>query len=124
MKILYVEDDPASRKLIQKGLGAEGIDVVVAEDGPKAIEMLRRIPFDALILDVMMPGIDGLQVGKVARREAVNPELPIVLLTAHPYALRESGAKWLKPVASLTKPAKLDKLVRILREAVPSPTKE
>lgn len=124
MKVLYVEDDPASRKLLHKGLGAEGIEVVLAEDGSKAIELLRRISFDALILDVMMPGIDGLQVGKVARHEALNKDVPIVLLTAHPYALRESSAKWLKPVASLTKPAKLDKLVKVLREAVAKPSKD
>ena len=117
MKVLYVEDDPASRKLIEKGLTAEGIDVVLAEDGPKAIELLKRIAFDALILDIMMPGIDGLQVGKMARREAKSKDMPIVLLSAHPYALRESGAKRLEPAASLTKPVKLDRLVEVLREA-------
>jgi len=123
MKVLYVEDDPPSRKLIEKGLTAVGIDVVLAEDGPKAIELLKRVAFDALILDIMMPGVDGFQVGKMARREAKNPDMPIVLLSAHPYALRESGAKRLKPVASLTKPVKLERLVKVLKEAVPTADK-
>jgi CheY-like chemotaxis protein len=118
MKVLYVEDDAASRKLIQKGLAAEGIEVKLAEDGPKAIVLLRKHAFDALILDVMMPGVDGLQVGKMARKEGKNKEIPIVLLTAHPTALRESAAKWLKPIAKLTKPCKLDKLAGILKDAM------
>ena len=56
-------------------------------------------------------------MGKSARRESKNREIPIVLLTAHPYTLKEADARWLEPVASLTKPVRLEKLVGILRSA-------
>jgi CheY-like chemotaxis protein len=79
--------------------------------------MLKESRYDALILDIMMPGIDGFQVGRSARRESQNRDIPIVLLTAHPYALKEYDARWLQPVASLTKPARLDKLVKALRKS-------
>ncbi len=118
MKVLYVEDDADSRKLIQRILGSEGIDVVLAENGPRAIELIKKEAFDAIILDIMMPGIDGIQVGKVIRKEAVDPGVPILLLTAHPYALREAVARSLNPVAAMTKPPKREKLVQALRDAV------
>ncbi len=115
MKVLYVEDDSASQRLVQKGLAAEGIEVTVVGDGSSAIEILKHTPFDALILDIMLPGIDGFQVGRSARREALNKDIPMILLTAHPYSLREFDAKWLKPVAALTKPINFDKLIAALR---------
>ena len=115
MRVLYVEDDPGSQKLVTRGLEPEGIEVVVAQTGNQAIDMLRKTRFDALILDIMLPGIDGFQVGRSARKEAINKDIPIILMTAHPYSLREYDAKWLKPLASLTKPINFDKLLKALR---------
>ena len=115
MRVLYVEDDQDSRDLVRRRLEPEGIEVFVAESGIQAIGMLKQTEFDALILDIMMPGIDGFQVGRSARKEARNKDIPIILLTAHSHALREGDAKWLKPVASLTKPIKFDKLIKAIR---------
>ena len=115
MRVLYVEDDQDSRDLVRRRLEPEGIEVFVAESGIQAIGMLKQTEFDALILDIMMPGIDGVQVGRSARKEARNKDIPIILLTAHPHALREGDAKRLKPVASLTKPIKFDKLIKAIR---------
>jgi CheY-like chemotaxis protein len=115
MRVLYVEDDKDSRDLVRRRLEPEGIEVYVVDSGLKAIQMLKQTDFDVLILDIMMPGIDGIQVGRSARKEARNRDIPIILLTAHPHALRENDAKWLKPVASLTKPIKFDKLIQAIR---------
>ena len=115
MRVLYVEDDRDSQDLVRKRLHSEGIEVYVTDSGQQAIGMLKQTDFDALILDIMMPGIDGFQVGRSARKEARNKDIPIILLTAHPHALREGDAKWLKPVASLTKPIKFDKLIKAIR---------
>ena len=117
MRVLYVEDDQDSRDLVRKRLQAEGIEVYVADSGVQAILMLKQADFDALILDIMLPGIDGFQVGRSARKEARNKDVPIILLTAHPHALREGDAKWLKPVASLTKPIKFEKLIAAIQKA-------
>ena len=118
MKVLFVDDDPASRRLIQKGLAADGINIELAEDGPSAIGIIKKVKYDAIVLDIMMPGVDGLQVGKSARGDSVNNDTPIILLTAHPFALREKAAKRLQPAASLSKPIKLDRLAKVIKEAV------
>ena len=117
MRVLYVEDDQDSQDLVRKRLQAEGIEVFVADSGIQAIQMLKQTDFDALILDIMMPGIDAFQVGRSARNEARNKNIPIILLSAHSHALREGDAKRLKPVASLTKPIKFDKLIKAIRSA-------
>lgn len=117
MRVLYVEDDQNSQDLVRKRLLAEGFEVYVADSGVQAIQMLKQTDFDVLILDIMMPGIDGFQVGRSARKETRNKDVPIILLTAHPHALREGDAKWLKPIASLNKPIKFDKLIKALHKA-------
>lgn len=117
MRVLYVEDDQDSRELVRRRLQPEGIEVYVSDSGLQAIQMLRQTDFDVLILDIMMPGIDGFQVGRSARRETRNKNIPIILLTAHAHALREDDARRLKPVALLTKPIKFDKLIMVIRLA-------
>lgn len=119
MRVLYVEDDPSSQRLVQRGLEHEGFEVTVADNGLRAIELLKKQVFDALVLDIMMPGIDGFQVGRSARRDSKNRDIPIIFLTAHSFALREADAKWLEPVASLTKPVKMAKLAQALHRAEP-----
>jgi two-component system phosphate regulon response regulator PhoB len=120
MRILYVEDDESARVLLSKRLASVGIEVVCAESGQAGIELLRKEPFDALILDIMMPGIDGFQVGRTARKEGLNPKIPIIFLTAHPRALQESQAKALQPAASIAKPFKMEKILAALKELAPS----
>ncbi|MBW1811356.1 MAG: response regulator [Deltaproteobacteria bacterium] len=117
MQVLYVEDDQASQQLIKKGLEKEGFEIFLADSGLAAIEMLKKYRFDALILDIMLPGIDGFQVGRSTRKESKNKDIAIILLSAHPYALREYDAKWLKPIASLTKPVRFEKLIKALNSA-------
>lgn len=118
MKVLFVDDDPASRRLIQKGLAADGIEIELAEDGPSGIKRIQKEHFDAIVLDIMMPGVDGLQVGKSIRGASLNTDTPIILLSAHPMAFREKAAKRLNPAASLSKPVKLDKLAKVIKDAV------
>jgi DNA-binding response OmpR family regulator len=114
MQVLYVEDDQASQNLVKKGLEKEGFEVHLADTGSAAIELLKKYQFDALILDIMLPGIDGFQVGRFTRKESKNKDIAIILLTAHPYALREYDAKWLNPIASLAKPVRFEKLIKAL----------
>ncbi len=79
-ELLIVDDDPAIRRMLARTLAAEGYDVRVAGDGGAAlVELERSIP-DVLILDVTMPGIDGLHVAERARAKGLS--LPILFLTA------------------------------------------
>lgn len=77
--ILVVEDDRRIRDLLRRGLIFEGYDVTTAEDGETALRLAREDLPDAVILDLMLPGIDGLEV---CRRLRLVSNLPILMLTA------------------------------------------
>ncbi len=85
--ILIVEDDPTIREVVQRYLEREGFTVNEAADGPTALRMLRESPPDLLILDLMLPGVDGLAITRKLR-DAENPlmvtegDVPIIMLTA------------------------------------------
>ena len=78
-RILVVEDDPRLAATLQRLLAAEGHDVEIAGDGHDGLRRARDRPFDLVVLDIMLPGIDGLAVCK--RLRAAGP-IPILLLTA------------------------------------------
>jgi DNA-binding response OmpR family regulator len=77
--ILVVEDDATVRETLALNLRGEGYDVEVADDGETALEMARALKPDLLVLDVMLPLLDGLTVCRVVRKES---QMPIILLTA------------------------------------------
>jgi two-component system phosphate regulon response regulator OmpR len=79
-RILVVEDDPDMRALLQRYLGENGYTVRVAGDGAQLERMLRRESFDAMVLDLMLPGDDGLTICR--RLRAHGETLPILMLTA------------------------------------------
>lgn len=84
-RILIVDDDPMIRNLVQAILESEGFEVVAADDGSKGIEILDREPrpinFTLVILDVMMPGMNGLDVLTRMRIHPHTQKLPVVMLT-------------------------------------------
>ncbi|MFF5855785.1 response regulator transcription factor [Streptomyces sp. NPDC012751] len=78
--MLLAEDDRAIRHALERALTLEGYDVTAVADGVEALAQTHRNPPDVLVLDVMMPGIDGLQVCRVLRAE--GDRTPILMLTA------------------------------------------
>lgn len=80
IKVLVVEDEASIRKFIAINLERSGFDVLEAETGEKGLEMARAYKPEVLVLDVMLPGIDGFQV--CARLREEMPELIIIMLTA------------------------------------------
>jgi DNA-binding response OmpR family regulator len=80
MNLLVVEDEPRMLALLAKGLSGEGHTVSCATDGSEALEKLHHGHFDLVILDVMMPGIDGFEVARRMRSE--NDHTPALMLTA------------------------------------------
>jgi two-component system response regulator MprA len=80
MKVLVVDDDRAVREALRRALGLGGYDVQLAEGGAQALELLVRALPDAVVLDVSMPDIDGLEVCRRLRR--VGNRVPILILTA------------------------------------------
>ena len=77
--ILVVEDDPRLAATLERLLGAEGYEVEVAPDGDDALHRARRRAFDLVVLDVMLPGLDGIAV---SRRLRATGSVPILMLTA------------------------------------------
>ena len=78
-RILLVEDDPSIREVTAIGLGAAGFAVTTAEDGVVALDRFRAEPFDLILLDVMLPRLDGYEVCRQIRRTST---VPVVMLTA------------------------------------------
>jgi len=80
MRILVVEDDAKMAELLRRGLSTEGHAVDVAADGLTGLEKGQSLPFDAIVLDIMLPGLDGLSVARRLRSGGVRA--PILMLTA------------------------------------------
>ena len=81
-RALVVEDEPAIRELIALHLKLEGYGVVPSGDGTEALRLARAEPFDLIVLDIMLPGLDGISVLGAIRRDSANRETPILMLTA------------------------------------------
>jgi DNA-binding response OmpR family regulator len=78
-RILVAEDEPALSDALSYALRGEGYEVAAVEDGEQALALGREQPFDVLVLDVMLPGVSGLEVCRRLREESV---VPILILTA------------------------------------------
>src|SRR5690242_8570677 len=78
--LLVVDDDPSVLRVMKRGLVYSGYGVAEAESGERALAQAEERPPDLVILDVMLPGLDGLEVCR--RLRAASPQLPILLLTA------------------------------------------
>ena len=81
-KILIVDDEPDALELIKVNLCKAGFFVATAEDGEEAIKKARSLSPDLILLDVMLPQVDGLEVCKILRRDDATRDIPIILLTA------------------------------------------
>jgi DNA-binding response OmpR family regulator len=81
-KVLVVDDEPEAVELVEFNLKGAGYDVTTASDGAEALNKARRIQPNLVILDVMMPEIDGMEVCKLMRRDPATSGIPIIMLTA------------------------------------------
>ena len=108
-RILLVEDDPGARESIKLLLTIDRHDVVAANEGPEAIELVKSQPFDLAILDYFMPGMQGSEVA--LRFREIAPFMPILMVTAY---LEKLGASD-KPVdAVIGKPFVIEDLRRAI----------
>jgi DNA-binding response OmpR family regulator len=81
-RVLLVEDERHIRDLVELHLGLEGFTTTPTGNGEEALALLREQAFDLVVLDLMLPGLDGLTILKVLRREPLNADVPVLLLTA------------------------------------------
>ena len=103
-RILIVEDEPNIVESLSFILGRAGFEVDTISDGAEAMERLRRQSFSALVLDIMLPGMNGLDVLKAIRSDNALSSLPVMVLTAKGQASDRRAAEAIGADAFVTKP--------------------
>jgi CheY-like chemotaxis protein len=81
VRILVAEDDEAVRTFVTRALEQRGFQVTAANDGLQALECLKEGPFDLLVTDIVMPGLDGIGLALKVTRD--HPDLPVLLMTGY-----------------------------------------
>jgi nitrogen regulation protein NR(I) len=115
-RLLLIEDDPGTAGSLQKVLLAEGYAVDIAARGDAGLAQAQNQPYDLVITDLKMPGLDGLQV--VARLHAAKPRLPIIMMTAHGTTETAIEATKLGAFEYLVKPFEAEELLDVVAPAV------
>jgi CheY-like chemotaxis protein len=118
MKILVVEDEPSSLKLAHLVLTAEGHEVAKAEAAEKAIEEILRSEPEAILLDLELPGIDGLTLARNLKRDPKTRHIAIVTMTACPERHTRDLAMAAGCDGFIVKPVNTRKLSQQVAEAV------
>jgi DNA-binding response OmpR family regulator len=123
MRILVVEDNPRLADALQRGLGAEGFEVDATGDGLDGLWRAREFPYDVLVLDILLPGMNGFVLCRTLREEGVST--PILMLTAKDGHDDEAEGLDLGADDYLTKPFDFGVLVArvnaLVRRSNPSP---
>lgn len=112
-RVLIVEDDPAMQRALVTALRAEGYEVTTAERGDEGMKLLRGRNPDLVLLDAMLPGIDGFEVCRTARAEALT--MPIIMLTARGLEADRVSGLDLGADDYVTKPFSLPELLARVR---------
>ncbi|MFZ5515856.1 MAG: response regulator [Candidatus Zhuqueibacterota bacterium] len=82
IKIMVIEDDPDISEILEYNLQQEGYDVIVCNDGEKALEQIQKNPPTMILLDLMLPGKNGLEIARAVRKDDRTTNLPIIMITA------------------------------------------
>jgi DNA-binding response OmpR family regulator len=117
-RILVIDDEPDFVRLLQARLQIAGYEVLTAEDGIKGIQVARRDKPDIIILDIMMPGLDGHMVCDMLKKSTLTWSIPVIYMTARnsqsdEMLALEKGAKYY-----LTKPYNPEMLLEMVKSAI------
>ena len=117
-RVLVIDDEAPIRLLCRVNLEAEGMEVLEASDGPTGLEKARNEEPDVVLLDVMMPGLDGWQVAEELIDGERTSMIPIVFLTARAEARDRARGLDLGGIDYVTKPFNPVELASLVREVV------
>jgi len=115
-RVLVVDDEASIRDLLAKTLALAEYDVDLAPDGRSALERLRMIPYDLLITDLKMPGVDGLAVIREARR--MKADMPVIIITGFSTESSAIEAVNLGVSGYLTKPFRVPRVLAAAAKAL------
>ena len=113
MRILVIEDEPRILDFVSRGLEAEGFSVVGARDGQEGLRAAQNVRCDLVILDLLLPKLDGLSVLRAL--EAKHPEVPVVIVSARADLTTKLNGFGLGARDDLTKPFSFDELLARIR---------
>ena len=118
-KIVVVEDEPDILELLSYNLRREGFEVLVALDGAKGMSLIQKIRPDLVLLDLMLPGIGGLDICRQLKADSATQQIPIIMVTAYANLDAVSGARDTGVNEIMAKPlsvAALEKRIRHVLE--------
>jgi heterodisulfide reductase subunit A len=115
-QILVVDDEAIVRESIRDWLKDAGYQVSVAESGEEALKMIQKQNFGVMILDLRLPGINGIDVLKKAK--TLKPDIKSIVITAYPTMLTQEEATKLGAIDYLVKPIFPDKLEELIRDTL------
>ena len=119
MKVLVVEDDRSIQMVLELVLGRMAkCEVVLASNGKEGIEALRKHKPDMVLLDIMMPEMDGFEVCRLAKADPVTQNVPIIFLTAQPQPAAVAKAMSLGAAGYLVKPFDPMKIIDQINESL------
>ena len=120
-KVLIVDDEPAVRKLVGRMLSKD-YTVLEAQDGAEAINMARSQKPDIILMDIMMPKMDGLTACYAIKTNQITGGIPVVMLTAIDYELNKKLSKEVMGADGyITKPFSSQALLETIRQLLPNP---
>jgi len=114
-RVLVVDDDEFIRRLIGINLELEGFEVHQAADGEEALRQASQVRPDVMVLDVMMPRLDGIEVARRLRADAATSNIRLVLVSARAQAVDVRRGEDSGVDAYITKPFEPDQLVSVVR---------
>lgn len=114
-RVLVVDDDEFIRRLIGINLELEGFEVHQAADGEEALRQASQVRPDVMVLDVMMPRLDGIEVARRLRADAATSNIRLVLVSARAQAVDVRRGEDSGMDAYITKPFEPDQLVSVVR---------
>ena len=117
-RVLVIDDEPPIRLLCRVNLEAEGMEVLEAADGPSGLDQARRERPDVVLLDVMMPGLDGWRVAENLLEDERTKTIPIVFLTARAEFRDRARGLDIGGVDYVTKPFNPVELAPLVRDLV------
>ncbi len=119
-RILSVDDSPSVRKLVEFTLKSKGFQVASAGDGQEALAIMAREHFDAIVLDINMPIMDGLEFLQHRKRDDAHAAIPVIVLTTEGLEGDRDKAMELGATAYIVKPFKPTQLLSLVDEVLAS----
>jgi len=119
-RILVVDDEERTLRVVKDMLTPHGYEIIVARDGAEAVAAARSRQPDLILLDILMPKMDGYTACNTIKTDKKTNAIPVVMLTAVGYELNKELAQSLEADGYLTKPFKLQDLLGVIKQFLPA----